>query len=322
MQSFKDLPNPYSQVLQDLELKIGPYEAHAVPTGLFGLDGGAMFGTVPKVLWERSNPTDNLNRIAMEARALILISSEKVSNGRRRIVMVDTGIGGDFIEKYGDKMGAKFAEMYAVDHGATSLENSLGRLGLKTGDVTDVILTHLHFDHCGAATRWRKGTDAGEGKLAPTFENAQYYVQRANLETARNPNRREKASYFAQNFEPLIEAGVLKVLDGAVENLLPGISVSVSDGHTSGQQYVRISDGVKTLYYCGDVIPTSSHVRLPWVMGYDLRPLDLIEEKSKLLEQAAKESAYLFFEHDPYLDVTQVVADRGDFAVSGRFRLT
>ena len=161
-----------------------------------------------------------------------------------------------------------------------------------------------------------------DGKLVPTFENAQYYVQRANLETAQTPNRRERASYYAANFEPLIEAGVLKILDGPVVDLLPGISVGISDGHTLGQQYVRVSDGKTTLYYCGDVIPTSSHVRLPWVMGYDLRPLDLIDEKAKLLEQAARESAYLFFEHDPYLDVTQVVADRGDFAVQGRFRLT
>lgn len=324
MNTFRELANPHASVLKDLSLTIGEYRVHAVPTGLFGLDGGAMFGTVPKVLWEKSNPPDSHNRIAMEARALLLQSKEKVSgrekalqggNGRPRVVMIDTGIGGDFVEKYGEKLGPKFAEMYALDQGATSLQSSLKRLGLTTADVTDVILTHLHFDHAGASTSWR------EGKLVPTFENAQYYVQRANLETARNANRRERASYFGANFEPLIEAGVLKILDGPIQNLLPGISVAVSDGHTTGQQYVRISDGTTTLYYCGDVIPTSSHVRLPWVMGYDLRPLDLIDEKAKLLEQAARESAYLFFEHDPYLDATQVVADRGDFAVTGRYRL-
>lgn len=308
MTSFKDLPNPHNSVLKDIELNIGEYRVHAVPTGLFGLDGGAMFGTVPKILWEKSNPSDSLNRIAMEARALLLRSKD-------RIVLIDTGIGGDFNEKYGDKLGPKFAEMYALDDGATSLSSSLKRLGLATTDITDVILTHLHFDHAGGSTTWR------DGKLAPKFENAQYYVQRANLETARTPNRRERASYYAPNFEPLIEAGVLKILEGPVENLLPGISVAISDGHTTGQQYVRVSDGKTTLYYCGDVIPTSSHVRLAWVMGYDLRPLDLIDEKAKLLEQAARESAYLFFEHDPYLDVTQVVAERGDFAVNGRYRL-
>lgn len=318
MTSFRDLQNPHASSLKDLQLTIGDYQAHAVPTGLFGLDGGAMFGTVPKVLWEKSHPTDSQNRIAMEARALLLqAKTSKDTSGRPRVVLVDTGIGQDFIEKYGEKLGPKFAEMYALDQGATSLTGSLKRLGLTTSDVTDVILTHLHFDHAGAATKW----DTKENRLVPTFENAQYYVQRANLETARTPNRRERASYFAANFEPLEKAGVLKILDGPVQDLLPGISVGRSDGHTTGQQYVRISDGKTTLYYCGDVIPTSSHVRLPWVMGYDLRPLDLIDEKAKLLERAARESAYLFFEHDPYLDVTQVVADREDFAVNGRFRL-
>ncbi len=308
MSSFQNLENPHASVLKNLKLKIGDYEVHSVPTGLFGLDGGAMFGTVPKVLWEKSNPPDALNRIAMEARALLLRSKD-------RIVLVDTGIGGDFTEKYGEKLGPKFAEMYAVDAGATSLTKSLSKIGLDTSDITDVILTHLHFDHAGAATSWRNGA------LVPTFENARYYVQRANLETAKNPNRRERASYYAANFEPLIAARVLNLLDGPVDNLLPQISVGISDGHTLGQQYVRVSDGATTLYYCGDVIPTSSHVRLPWVMGYDLRPLDLIEEKAKLLEQAVREGAYLFFEHDPYLDVTKVVAERGDYAVQGRYRL-
>ena len=314
--NFREFANPHEGVLQDLKLSIGDYRVHAVPTGLFGLDGGAMFGTVPKVLWEKSNPSDSHNRIAMEARALLLRSSSTI-NGRPRVVLVDTGIGGDFNAKYGDKLGPKFAEMYAMDQGATSLTSSLKKIGLTADDVTDVVLTHLHFDHAGGSTIW----DATAGKLVPTFKNAQYYVQRANLETARQPNRRERASYYGANFEPLLEAGVLKILDGAVQDLLPGVSVAVSDGHTEGQQYVRISDGAKTIYYCGDVIPTSSHVRLPWVMGYDLRPLDLIDEKAKLLEQAAKESAYLFFEHDPYLDVTQVVADRSDFSVTGRYRL-
>jgi len=308
MISFRDLPNPHKTTLKDLKLKIGPYHIHAVPTGMFGLDGGAMFGTVPKVLWEKSNPSDESNRIAMEARALLLVSEQ-------HRILIDCGIGGDFVAKYGDKAGAKFAEMYAVDQGATSLTGSLKKHGLTTSDITHVILTHLHFDHAGSAT-----CDRG-GKLVPTFQNAKYYVQRANLETARKPNRREKASYFGVNFEPLLEAGALSLLDGNVENLLPGISVGTSDGHTTGQQYVRVSDGTNTLYYCGDVIPTSSHVRLPWVMGYDLRPLDLIEEKSVLLTKAASENAYLFFEHDPYLDATTVIAEKGDFAVKDRFRL-
>lgn len=308
MTSFRDLPNPYLATLKNLSLKIGPYAVHAVPTGMFGLDGGAMFGTVPKVLWEKSNPPDASNRIAMEARALLLISDQ-------HRILVDCGIGGDFIAKYGEKAGAKFSEMYAVDQGATSLKGSLMKYDLQTNDITHVILTHLHFDHAGAATTEQNG------KLVPTFSNAKYFVQADNLETARKPNRRERASYFGVNFEPLVEAGVLEVLNGQRDNLLPGISVGTSHGHTTGQQYVRISDGTTTLYYCGDVIPTSSHVRLPWVMGYDLRPLDLIDEKAALLEKAAAENAYLFFEHDPYLDLTTVIAEKGDFAVKERFRL-
>src|SRR5262249_10206606 len=156
--------------------------------------------------------------------------------------------------------------------------------------------THLHFDHAGGATREQNG------KLVPTFPKARYYVQKANLETAREPNLREKASYFAANFEPLIEAGVLTILDGPSENHLPGVPVSLSHGHTQGQQTVRVSDGKKTLIYCGDVVPTSTHVRLPWVMGYDLHPLLLIDEKRELLTPVANKDSYLFFEHDPYID--------------------
>ena len=302
--------NPFKNQIQSLNLKIGPYQVHAVPTGLFGLDGGAMFGTVPKVLWEKSNPPDELNRIAMEARALLLCDAKSNRN-----VLIDCGIGGDFVEKYGDKLGPKFAEQYSVDSDTVSLESSLLKRGLTTDDITDVILTHLHFDHAGGATRFR------DGGLKPTFNKAKYFVQSANLKTASAPNRRERASYFAANFQPLLEAGALIQLDGPVENLLPGISVGVSNGHTEGQQYVRISDGTSTLYYCGDVIPTSSHVRLAWVMGYDLRPLDLIEEKAALLKSATAENAYLFFEHDPYMDVATVASDRADFSVSHRFAI-
>lgn len=310
MTSFRDLPNPYADSIKTLQLRIGDYDVHAVPTGLFGLDGGAMFGTVPKVLWEKSNPCDSSNRIAMEARALLL----RAPSHR---ILIDCGIGGDFIAKYGEKLGSKFEAMYAIDRqsGAVSLENSLKRLGLSVDDITHVILTHLHFDHAGAATR------SEHGQIVPTFKNAKYFIQRANLETARHPNRREKASYFAVNFEAIFANNQMEVLDGAITNLLPNVSVAISNGHTLGQQYVRVSDGESTLYYCGDLIPTSSHVRLPWVMGYDLRPLELIEEKAALLEKAAAESAYLFFEHDPYLDLVNVVSDRGDFAVRERFRI-
>lgn len=290
------------------KLQIGPYKILPVPTGIFGLDGGAMFGTVPKVLWEKTNPPDEKNRIAMEARALLLLSDNKK-------ILIDCGNGSDFVAKFGEKLGGKFEEMYAVSKDGASLTKSLALHGLATSDITDVILTHLHFDHAGGGTTERKGS------LVPTFENARYYVQRRNLETAQKPNIREKASYFAANFQPLLDAKVLDILDGPVENLLPGVSVEMSDGHTQGQQFVRISDGNQTLVYCGDLIPTSTHVRLPFIMGYDLNPLLLIEEKQRLLTKAAKENWYLYFEHDPYIDAAQVIPNQQDFQVSARYQL-
>jgi len=267
-------------------LQIGEYTVCPINTGIFGLDGGAMFGTVPKVLWEKSNPADENNRIQMEARALLLKSPH-------RNILVDCGIGQDFIAKFGDKLGGKFAEIYAVKKGGDSLLASLRAQGVEPKDITDVILTHFHFDHCGG------GVSLFQGELKPTFPNAKYYVQKANLANAQHPNLREKASYFACNFEPLLKAGVLQLVNGETENLLPGISVYVSNGHTQGHQVVKISDGKATVLYCGDLIPTSSHVRLPWVMGYDLNPLLLMEEKTRFLGPAADEGWYLFFEHDP-----------------------
>lgn len=291
-----------------INLKIGPYEVCPLPTGIFGLDGGAMFGTVPKVLWEKSNPADDKNRIKMEARALLL------KNPGCNIV-IDCGNGSDFLFKFGEKLGPKFSEMYNIDPEGPSLEKSLAQHGLKFEDIHYVILTHLHFDHAGGGTRELNG------KLVPTFPHAKYFVQQLNLETAQKPNIREKASYFPANFEPLIENEKLELLLGNVENLLPGISVYVSNGHTQAQQIVKVTDGKETLLYCGDVIPTSSHVRLPWVMGYDLNPMLLIEEKEHFLNQAVDEKWYLYFEHDPDCDAAQIIKKGPDFAVEKRFLL-
>ncbi|MCC2678976.1 MAG: putative metal-dependent hydrolase [Pseudobdellovibrio sp.] len=290
-------------------LKIGPYEVHAVPTGIFGLDGGSMFGTVPKVLWEKSNPPDEKNRIAMEARALLLKSKD-------RNILIDTGNGSDFIAKYGEKLGSKFAEMYAVDENGPNLISSLKAHGVNPEDVTDVILTHLHFDHAGGATK------AENGKIVPTFPKAKYYLQRSNLETAKNPNVREKASYFQANFQPLLDAGVLQFLDGDAKNFISGISLIVSNGHTQGHQVVQIEDSEKQLFYCGDVIPTSSHIRSAWIMGYDLNPLEIIKEKGELLKLSQNKETYFYFEHDPYCDMASVEKINEDYKVKERFSLT
>ncbi len=285
-------------------LKIGEYEVCPINTGIFGLDGGAMFGTVPKVLWEKSNPADEKNRIPMEARALLLKSPQ-------RKILIDCGIGQDFVAKYGEKLGSKFAEIYSVKAEGDSLFKSLKAEGVAPQEITHVILTHLHFDHCGG------GVTEINGELKPTFSKAKYYVQKSNLQNAQHPNLREKASYFSCNFEPLIKAGVLESVDGEKENLLPGISVYISNGHTQGHQMVKISSVEaserKTVLYCGDLIPTASHVRLPWVMGYDLNPLLLMEEKTRFLSPASDEGWYLFFEHDPYRAFAKVERFGSDF---------
>jgi len=260
------------------------------------------------VLWQKSNPPDELNRIPMEARALLLLGDD-------RKILIDCGIGADFVEKYGEKLGPKFAEIYAVAEGKDSLQKSLASAGVKAEEITDVILTHLHFDHAGGATEHR------DGKLRPTFPRARYHVQRANLEAAQTPNSRERASYYAANFQPLMDAGVLNVLDGPVENLMSGVSVEITDGHTRGQQTVRVRDDSTTLIYCADLVPTSSHVRVPWIMGYDLHPLLIMDEKRALLTRAVAGDWYLFFEHDPYVDAARVVVAKDDFAICERVKL-
>lgn len=293
---------------EKLKLKIGDYEICPIPTGIFGLDGGAMFGTVPKVLWEKSNPPDDKNRISMEARGLLLKCS-----GRN--ILIDCGNGGDFIAKYGEKLGSKFNEMYNINDEGPSLKKSLNAHGLSFEDIHHVVLTHLHFDHAGGATCERNG------KIVPTFPKAKYHLQKKNFETASHPNLREKASYFAANFQPLVDAQVLNLLDGPAENFLPGISAQISNGHTEGHQMIRVSDEKQTLVYCGDVVPTSSHVRLAWVMGYDLHPMNLIEEKIRYMGPAADQGWYLFFEHDPYCDAALIARNGSDFAVQKRFWL-
>ncbi len=287
--------------ISEISLKIGPYELHPVPTGEFGLDGGAMFGTVPKVLWEQTNPPNENNQILMEARALLLKSHDKST---KKNILIDTGNGAHFVEKYGAKLGNNFGFMYGVksepeknEPNRASLENSLKRYSLTPDDITDVILTHLHFDHAGGATK------AQNGKIVPTFKNATYYVQKENLKTAQQPNVREKQSYLPANFQPLLDHNVLKLLDGPQENLLPNISVILSYGHTHAHQMVKISDDKNTLVYCGDVVPTRTHLKPAWIMGYDLNPLQIIDEKNKLLKEATEKNWYLYFEHDPYCDL-------------------
>lgn len=293
--------------IQTKSLKIGPYTLKPLPTGLFALDGGAMFGTVPRILWEKSNPPDAKNRIPMEARALLLQSSDKV-------IVIDTGNGSDFVAKHGEKLGTKFTEMYNVDP-SQGLIAALKKQNVTPEQVTDVILTHLHFDHAGGATTER------EGKIVPTFPNAKYYVQKKNLETARNPNLRERASYLGPNFEPLLDHKQLTLLEGPIKNLLPHIDLEISNGHTQAQQIVKIYDDKNGLIYGADLIATSSHIRSAWVMGYDLFPLLIIEEKQRILKEVVAKNWFVYFEHDPYCDFASVEFDKNDYKFKERFHL-
>ena len=273
-------------------LALGPWTAHTLETGFLWLDGGAMFGSVPKALWSRTNPPDEKNRIRLAMRCLLI-------EGEGRRILVDDGVG--------DKLAPRFAEIYRVELEPHTLERSLGLLGISVEDVTDVVLTHLHFDHAGGSTR-RVGD-----RLVPRLPRARYHVQRRNWENAAAPNLRERASYLPENFEPLREAGVLTLVEGPQEPW-PGIELFTADGHTRGQQLVRVSGGGATLYFVADLIPTASHVRIPFVMGYDVAAIETMEEKRALLARASEEGAWICLEHDPALALARPRAEGDDFA--------
>jgi len=279
-------------------VQIGPWTATSIETGHFRLDGGAMFGTVPKVLWEKAHPADEKNRIDLAARCLLL-------EGFNRRVLVDTGLG--------DKWDAKHREMWAIETVPGGVSGALAARGVDPATITDVVLTHLHFDHAGGATRM------GEGGLEPSFPHARYHLQKRNLEWAQRPNDREAASYRPENFEPLVAADVLELHEGSRE-LYPGLFLVVADGHTEALQMVRViaageeeGDALE-LWYPADMIPTSSHVPAAWVMGYDISALRCVEEKKALLSEIAGRNAWLFYEHDPFL-----AASRAE-SVGGKFR--
>jgi glyoxylase-like metal-dependent hydrolase (beta-lactamase superfamily II) len=265
-------------------MKIGSYEVQAIETGTFALDGGAMFGVVPRPLWEKAHPPDARNRITMSARALLV-------RGEGRTILVDTG--------NGNKYDPKLRDIYRLDDTATDLERSLRAVGVAPEDVTDVVLTHLHFDHAGGATR--RTPDGVE----PAFPNARYYVQREHLAAALAPTERDRASFFSDDVQPLIRSKQLFQVEGEQE-LFPGFRVITLSGHTTALQCPLISDGTTTLLYCADLVPLHTHCQLAWIMGYDLRPLVTLEEKRKVLTQAAAERWVLLFEHDPAIAAGRV----------------
>jgi glyoxylase-like metal-dependent hydrolase (beta-lactamase superfamily II) len=277
-------------------MKIGKYTLHVVTSGYFKLDGGAMFGIIPRSLWEKTNMPDNENRIKLATRNLLLISESKK-------ILIDTGMGNKWEEK------AK--NIYAIEQDEYSINSSLQKINFKVDDITDVILTHLHFDHTGGSTIYEGG------KIFPAFSNAQYYVSKKNYDWATAPSDRDRGSYIKENFIPLKEAGVLNFFnDKFFDDEIELIEIN---GHTFGQNLIKISNGGETLLFCGDLFPTASHIPLPYIMGYDLQPLVTLEEKKKILPRAVNESWKLFFEHDPFYPVATVTQSEKGFIVDKKY---
>ena len=270
-------------------MKIGKYKLRILTSGFFGLDGGAMFGIIPKALWQKTNPPDDANRIKLSTRHLLL-ESEK------RKIIIDVGMG----NKWDDKL----KKIYAVDE-KHSMIQALNDAGLKYEDITDVILTHLHFDHAGGSTMLMGG------KYIPTFPNAKYYLQKENFDWAMNPTEKDRGSFVKDDYAPLAEEGVLNFIIGN-ERFDDEIEFIVTNGHTFGQQLVKISDSSNTILFCADLVPTISHIPIPYLMGFDVQPLVTVKEKNEILPKAAEENWKLFFGHDPEVAFATVKqTDRG-----------
>ncbi len=269
---------------------------HPVESGNFKLDGGAMFGVVPKMLWERTNPADANNMIDIAARCLLVEDGD-------RLILIDTGMG--------DKQSEKFFSYY-YRWGNHSIDASLKKLGFHRDDITDVFMTHLHFDHCGGSVQW----NAARTGYEPAFKNAVYWTNEAHWKWAIHPNPREKASFLKENLLPMEESGQLRFIEHTdrpfVETSELGFGVLFVDGHTDKQMIPHIPYKGKTLVFMADLIPTVGHIPLPYVMGYDTRPLITLSEKATFLKTATDKEFLLFLEHDAHNEIcTLKETDRG-----------
>ena len=280
-------------------MKFGPWDVQIISGGTFRLDGGAMFGTVPKVVWNKVYPADEDNMILMATNCL-LIRGEV--DGVKHVILVDNGNG----DKEPDDFMARFKY-----EGRGILDRELAKHGVKPAGITLQILTHLHFDHAGGSTRFDEA-----GQLVPSFPNARYIVQKKDLEDAKHPHLRVKASYLPKNWEPLEAAGLLETVEGNVE-ILPGISVRVVPGHIEGLQAVVIKSDSRKLMYIADLIPTARHIQPAWVMGYDLDVVTCVNVRQQLLSEVVGTDTVLVFEHDPDIPSGTVSQD-----VKGRYVVT
>ena len=275
-------------------MKIAGYDIIPIRVGHFKLDGGAMFGVVPKPLWERQCPADAKNRIEMTTRILLL-------KAQNRTILVDAGIG--------DKDDPKFHDIFDISFPDGNLVHALQMHDVTPEQVTHVIYTHLHFDHAGGSTAIRNGT------AVPMFPNAKHYVQSVQYQHGLTRNPRDRASYIDANYEPVRSAGLLEFLDTDTE-ILPGLHLELTSGHTPALQMVRITDNQRTVFYPSDLIPMAAHVPGPYIMGYDLFPLTTLNDKELWLDRAVRGNWIIVLEHDPHVEaVTVKYDDKGRISV-------
>lgn len=278
----------HNQQLTTSRYTVGDLELISLSDGFFRLDGGSMFGTVPKPLWARKVQPDDRNRIALAMRPLVVRGV--------RTMLIDAGIGA--------RTDAKFQDIYGVDR-RPSLDDSLAEAGLSRDDIDLVVATHLHFDHAGGFT----SRDAS-GRLRPAFPRAQYVVRRGEWEDATHPHARNRASYIADNYLPLAEAGVLLMVDDD-QTIMPGVKVRRTGGHTMHHQMITIESGGRTAAFVGDLIPTTAHVADAWIMGFDLYPVDTLAAKQQFVREAIDREILVFFEHDPKIAAGYIREEEG-----------
>ena len=272
---------------------------HVIDTGHFKLDGGAMFGVVPKALWNRHQPADENNRCTWAMRCLLI-------EAHGRVILIDTGMG--------DKQDDKFRSHFEP-HGEGDLLASIARAGYTREEITDVVLTHLHFDHCGGAVQKRPNED-----LELTFPNAIHWSEENHWKWATDPNPRERASFLKENILPIKESGMLKFVNDDTE-IIPELWFAIADGHTHGMLIPHLEIGEETLVFMADLLPSPTHIPLAWVMGYDIDPLQTIREKEAFLAEAAENDFILFYEHDPVIECSRVVHTEKGFRASDTMSL-
>ena len=281
-------------------MKIGKYDLYSVETSEFGLDGGAMFGIIPKPVWEKKVSADELNRVNMVTRSLLLVSDEKK-------ILIDTGNGTKWEEKY--------KQIYDINTDQYNIEKSLGKYGFSSEQITDVICTHMHFDHIGGNTKIKSG------EVVPTFPNAKYWISEENWKLANHPSQKDAGSFIEHDWKVLAENQMIEIIDGR-EPFIEGIETIVTHGHTPGLLHPIVSDGSNKLFYGADIFPMVAHIPIPWVMAYDVQPVVTMEEKQKLLQKMEREDWILFFEHDPHVQACTVHKDGKHYKLNKRIQIS